>query len=100
MIQKSRFEATQHRPSTFPPQHSHLLAQREHLQPTTKENRKSGENRAEYIDHKSAVTRCNDSVSRIWVTGQTIDLTHQYRFDYAQEPISGACATKLLLQFR
>jgi hypothetical protein len=65
------------------------LAQREHLQrdvqATAKENRKSGENRAEYIDHKSSVTRCNDSVSRIWVEGQTIDLTHQYRFDYGRE---------------
>jgi hypothetical protein len=85
---KEPIEATQHRSSTFPLQHSHLLAPREHLQrdvqATAKENRKSGENRAEHIDHKSAVTWRNDSVSRIWVTGQTIDLTHQYRFDYAQ----------------
>jgi hypothetical protein len=70
---KEPLEATRHRSWTSPLQHSHLLAQREHLQrdfqATAKDNGKSGENCAECIDHKSAVTRCNDSVSRISVAG-------------------------------
>jgi hypothetical protein len=35
-----------------------------------KEHREGGENRANYIDHKSAVTRCSDCVSRIWAAVQ------------------------------
>jgi hypothetical protein len=71
-------EATQHRPSTFPLQHSDLLAQSEHLQravqATTKENPERPENCANYIDHKPAVTQPSDSVGPIWFAVQTIDL--------------------------
>jgi hypothetical protein len=85
---KKPIEATQHRSPTFPFQHGDLLAQREHLQrdvqTTAKEYRKSGENRANYIDHKLAVTHCSDRLSHIWIAVQTIDLTHQQRFGYAQ----------------
>jgi hypothetical protein len=42
----------------LPAQGEHL--QRE-LQATAKENREGADNRANDIDHKSAVTRCSDS---------------------------------------
>jgi hypothetical protein len=78
---KDPIDATQHWSSTFPLQHSNLLAQREHLQrdiqAATKENPEGGENRPNFIDHKSAVARCNDSASRISFVEQTIGLTHQ-----------------------
>jgi hypothetical protein len=84
---KEPIEATQHRSPTFPFQHSDLLAQVEHLQrdaqAIAKENPRSDENRAKYIDHKLAVTRGNDSVSHIWIAVQTIDLKHQQRFGYS-----------------
>jgi hypothetical protein len=64
---KEPIEATQHPSPTFPLQHSDLLAQGEHLQrcvqATAKENRDCGENCANHIDHKSAVTRYNDPIS-------------------------------------
>jgi hypothetical protein len=58
---KQPIKATQHRPSTFPLQHGELLAQSEHLerevQASAKENRESGENRANHVDHNQPVTR-------------------------------------------
>jgi hypothetical protein len=58
---KEPIEATQRRSPTFSLQHSNLLAEGEHLQrdiqTPAKEHREGGENRANYIDHKSAVTR-------------------------------------------
>jgi hypothetical protein len=44
-----------------------VLAEDEHLQrevqTTAKGNRERGDKRANHIDHRSAVTRCNDSVA-------------------------------------
>jgi hypothetical protein len=66
---KESIEATQHRSPTFPLQHSNLLPEREQLQrdvqATAKEHRQGGQDRTNYTDHKSAVTRCSDFVSRI-----------------------------------
>jgi hypothetical protein len=77
---KDPIEATQHRSSTFSLQHSNLLAQCEHLQrdiqAAAKQNPEGGENRPNYMDHKSAVARRYDSVSGIWFAAQTIDLTN------------------------
>jgi hypothetical protein len=76
-------QAPQHWSSVFPLQYSDLLAQGEHLQrdvqATAKENRERGENRANHMHHKSAVTQCNEAARQIWFASvQTIDLKHQY----------------------
>jgi hypothetical protein len=72
---KDPIEATQHRSSTFPLQHSNLLTQREHLQRDTRRLRKripQAARIAQTISITNQLLRCNDSVSFIWFARQAL----------------------------